>query len=130
MYVFDVSPLIAVHDPPVELQRSQAYANVGVGLPDQVPLLVLKVLPTCAVPETAGGVMFEGAVSADAASPTAASVAARASTAPRAVSARRRRRGVITKPLSFDRHSERTPRSQEVLPAKQTPYELRTLGEP
>lgn len=108
-------------------------------VPDQLPLFVVNVLPCCAVPEMAGGVLFDGAVSADAASPTAVSVAVRASTAPRAMSARRRRRGAITVFLSLVGRFERTPGTPIFPPGAHSFYGLlkirvdtasRTLREP
>jgi hypothetical protein len=54
-YVLDVAL------PILEPARCHWYVNVGVGAPVQVPLVVLKVCPTVAVPDTTGATVLMGA---------------------------------------------------------------------
>jgi hypothetical protein len=56
VYVLDVAPLIGV------VTRCHWYVYVGVGMPDQVPVVQLKVCPNVAVPETTGATVFAGTV--------------------------------------------------------------------
>ena len=53
-YVFSVAPPIVAQLPPSLSQRRHWYVNV-VGVPLHVPLLVVSVLPSWAVPEIVGG---------------------------------------------------------------------------
>ena len=57
-YVLEVAPVIFV------VTRCHWYVNVGVGVPVQVPLVVVRVCPTTVVPVTAGATVLTGAVPA------------------------------------------------------------------
>jgi hypothetical protein len=54
-----VAPLMALQLAPVESQRSHWYAYFS-DLPDQIPLVVVSVLGTRAMPTTKGGVKLLG----------------------------------------------------------------------
>src|SRR6478609_3243108 len=58
-YVFLFAPLIVAHEPPLVSHRNQAYAYFD-GLFVQVPLLPLRVEPSCGVPEMTGTAVFVG----------------------------------------------------------------------
>ena len=58
-YVLSVAPPIFEQLPPSASQRRHWYMNV-VGEPLHVPLLVVSVLPSWAVPEIVGGDWFAG----------------------------------------------------------------------
>src|SRR5947208_2744884 len=51
---------MGAHPAPAELQRSHSLLN-AVGEPVQVPVLAVSVWPSCAVPEIAGRLTFDGA---------------------------------------------------------------------
>ena len=60
-YVRSVAPPIWEQLPPFSSQRRHEYEYVIGAVPVQVPLLVVSVLPSSGVPETAGGDWFDGA---------------------------------------------------------------------
>jgi len=60
-YVDAEAPVIKVHEAPLSLQRCHWNANVGAVWYVHVPVVVVSVCPTCALPEIAGGVVFVGA---------------------------------------------------------------------
>jgi hypothetical protein len=94
-YVWLVAPEMLAQLLPLPSQRSHRYWNVIVPDPDQLPLVVVRVAPCCAVPETFGSVVFVGP-EAMVASPDAATTAATSVAAPVMARARTRRREVIT----------------------------------
>src|SRR5436190_10185111 len=51
---------------PVELHRLHCSAYVIGAVPDQVPVVAVRVCPTCAVPDTVGRAVFAGAIGASA----------------------------------------------------------------
>ena len=61
-YVLAVAPLIAAQLPPFSSQRCHTYVKVGVGVPVQVPLVVVSVEPTLSSPLMTGGAVLFGTV--------------------------------------------------------------------
>jgi hypothetical protein len=59
--VVPVAPLMAVHEPPDEVQRSHWRVSVGTGFPVHVPVDPVSTSPAVAVPLTVGGDWLEGA---------------------------------------------------------------------
>ena len=86
-YVLSVAPPMFEQLPPLASQRRHWYTN-EVGEPLHVPLLVVSVLPSWAVPEIVGGDWFPGAAWGAAAPPVSArpATAASRSSAPIAAS--------------------------------------------
>jgi hypothetical protein len=77
LYVFDVCPEIFPQDEPSGSHRRHWYEN-DVGLPLQLPLFAVSVLPTMNVPSMVGGVVFWGAAASAPAATTPASTSRRA----------------------------------------------------
>ena len=86
-YVFSVAPPMVAQLPPSLSQRRHWYVNV-VGVLVHVPLLVVSVLPSWAVPEIVGGDVLPGGACGAAAPPVSArpATAASRSSAPIAAS--------------------------------------------
>jgi hypothetical protein len=74
VYVVAVAPVIAVQFAPALSQSCHLYAY-EVGLPVHVPLLVVNLLPCCAVPPTAGSAVLDGGDGGPATTPVWAEVA-------------------------------------------------------
>src|SRR6266487_381134 len=73
-YADPVAPTMSAQFPPLESQRRHWYEYVSGCVPVQVPVVVVRVCPSCVVPLTAGADVFAGGAAAT--TPVAADVAA------------------------------------------------------
>ena len=60
-YVDAAAPAIVLHEAPLELQRCHWNEYDGAVWYVHVPVVVVSVCPSCAVPEMTGGAVFVGA---------------------------------------------------------------------